>query len=226
MQICSLCKERLGACIQCDVKTCFSAFHVSCARKHKLLMAMKNLPGQEDTPLRAFCEKHLPVSISTASCLLNANSLNNCMQKELKELRDAASLPPTNSLEPSNTDNAVSDDEFDGFDEGHHLRSAKSNNSSYLQHEQNALTTLPTHQSKTARAYSTKFTTGPPLVPHIIVEKIMSYIGKVTVRKKNAFVLSVCKYWSLKREARRGAPLLKRLHLEVNYQLIFSLSSI
>jgi NuA3 HAT complex component NTO1 len=44
----------------------------------------------------------------------------------------------------------------------------------------------------------------------------MQYIGKVSVRKKRDFVLSVCKYWSLKREARRGAPLLKRLHLEVS----------
>ena len=42
----------------------------------------------------------------------------------------------------------------------------------------------------------------------------MKYIGKVMVRKKEPFVLMLCRYWSLKREARRGAPLLKRLHLE------------
>lgn len=34
------------------------------------------------------------------------------------------------------------------------------------------------------------------------------------IRKKADFVLMMCRYWSLKREARRGAPLLKRLHLE------------
>ena len=28
------------------------------------------------------------------------------------------------------------------------------------------------------------------------------------------FLYLICRYWSLKREARRGAPLLKRLHLE------------
>ena len=34
-------------------------------------------------------------------------------------------------------------------------------------------------------------------------------------RKNREFVVGVCRYWSLKRESRRGALLLKRLHLEV-----------
>ena len=68
--------------------------------------------------------------------------------------------------------------------------------------------------SKTARAYAKTYKLGPPLVPKIIVDRIMQYIGKVTLRQKREFVILVCKHWSLKREARRGAPLLKRLHLE------------
>ncbi|KAL4062487.1 PHD-zinc-finger like domain-containing protein [Scleroderma citrinum] len=68
--------------------------------------------------------------------------------------------------------------------------------------------------SKSARAYAKTYKTGPPLVPQIIVDRILNYITKITIRKKSEFVYMVCKYWSLKREARRGAPLLKRLHLE------------
>ena len=71
----------------------------------------------------------------------------------------------------------------------------------------------PKH-SKSARAYAKTYKPGPPLVPALIVERIMTYIGKVIIRKKPDFVHMLCKYWSLKREARRGAPLLKRLHLE------------
>lgn len=48
----------------------------------------------------------------------------------------------------------------------------------------------------------------------MIVTRIVAYISKISVRKKSEFVEMVCRYWSLKREARRGAPLLKRLHLE------------
>jgi NuA3 HAT complex component NTO1 len=68
--------------------------------------------------------------------------------------------------------------------------------------------------SKSARAYAKTYKPGPPLVPALIVDRIMHYIGKVTIRKKADFILMMCRYWSLKREARRGAPLLKRLHLE------------
>jgi len=71
-----------------------------------------------------------------------------------------------------------------------------------------------TKLSKSARAYAKTYKPGPPLVPSLVVDRIMNYIGKVTLRKKSDFVLLMCKYWSLKREARRGAPLLKRLHLE------------
>lgn len=73
-----------------------------------------------------------------------------------------------------------------------------------------------TKSSKIARAYAKKYNIGPPLVPQIIVDKLENYYKK-HFRQKNHFIHLVCKYWSLKREARRGAPLLKRLHLEVSY---------
>ena len=68
--------------------------------------------------------------------------------------------------------------------------------------------------NKTMRAYNKQYKPGPPLVPKIIVNRILQYISKIHLRHKPDFVHLVCRYWSLKREARRGAPLLKRLHLE------------
>ena len=68
--------------------------------------------------------------------------------------------------------------------------------------------------NKTARAYAKTYKPGPPLVPKIMVNRIIQYISRIQLRHKPEFVHLVCRYWSLKREARRGAPLLKRLHLE------------
>ncbi|EMD39343.1 hypothetical protein CERSUDRAFT_112983 [Gelatoporia subvermispora B] len=155
---CSRCDVKEGACIQCTKASCFTAFHVTCARKEKLLMPMKASQGSEAPMLTCYCERHLP--------------------KEQQEIRQKALA--SEQPDGENSDNQLSD----------------------------------TKSSKTARAYAKTYKPGPPLVPHIIVERIMQYIGKVTVRQKREFVLLVCKYWSLKREARRGAPLLKRLHLE------------
>ena len=68
--------------------------------------------------------------------------------------------------------------------------------------------------AKSARAYAKTYKLGPPLVPAIVVERILTYTSRIKIRKKTEFVQQMCRYWSLKREARRGAPLLKRLHLE------------
>ncbi|KZT68710.1 hypothetical protein DAEQUDRAFT_692123 [Daedalea quercina L-15889] len=155
---CSLCDVKEGACIQCNKPSCFVAFHVTCARKEKLLMPMKASQGSEAPMLAAFCEKHLP--------------------EEQQDSRVAA-------LEAERTEAESSDNKNP---------SPKSN--------------------KTARAYAKTYKPGPPLVPRIILERILQYISKVGVRHKREFVVLVCKYWSLKREARRGAAFLKRLHLE------------
>jgi len=68
--------------------------------------------------------------------------------------------------------------------------------------------------SKSARAYAKTYKPGPPVVPSLILSRILQYINKIVIRRRSEFVELVCRYWSLKREVRRGAPLLKRLHLE------------
>jgi len=81
-----------------------------------------------------------------------------------------------------------------------------------LEAEENNHTNLTT--AKSARAYAKTYKLGPPLVPSIVVDRILTYTSRIKIRKKTEFVQQMSRYWSLKREARRGAPLLKRLHLE------------
>ena len=67
---------------------------------------------------------------------------------------------------------------------------------------------------KSAQAYKKSYSQGPPVIPNAVFTKVLEYVGQLDLVRKAKFVSAVCRYWSLKREARRGAPLLKRLHLE------------
>ncbi|XP_035509860.1 protein Jade-3 [Morone saxatilis] len=55
--ICSLCKLKTGACIQCSVKNCTTPFHVTCAFEHSLEMKTILDEGDE-VKFKSFCLKH------------------------------------------------------------------------------------------------------------------------------------------------------------------------
>ncbi|XP_056132117.1 protein Jade-3 [Lampris incognitus] len=55
--ICSLCKVKIGACIQCSVKNCTTPFHVTCAFEHSLEMKTILDEGDE-VKFKSYCLKH------------------------------------------------------------------------------------------------------------------------------------------------------------------------
>jgi len=61
-----------------------------------------------------------------------------------------------------------------------------------------------------------RLSSGAPVIPDVICKSIEASLQRFNVRKKKDYVAEVCKYWTLKREARRGAPLLKRLQLQMD----------
>ncbi|KAK4698094.1 hypothetical protein P7C71_g52, partial [Lecanoromycetidae sp. Uapishka_2] len=56
---------------------------------------------------------------------------------------------------------------------------------------------------------------GAPVIPQAVYNSVESSLGRFTVRRRKEFAAEACKYWTLKREARRGAALLKRLQLQM-----------
>lgn len=58
--VCILCRARVGACIQCSVKTCKTAYHVTCAFQHGLEMRaiIEEGNAEDGVKLRSYCQKH------------------------------------------------------------------------------------------------------------------------------------------------------------------------
>lgn len=64
-------------------------------------------------------------------------------------------------------------------------------------------------------AKSWRLPSGAPVVPHAVYQNVESTLSRFNIQKRKEFVQDACKYWTLKREARRGAALLKRLQLQM-----------
>ncbi|KAF9435962.1 nuA3 HAT complex component nto1 [Entomortierella beljakovae] len=207
---CYICKLRVGACIQCETKNCFRAFHVTCARKAHLYMKSKvskvTSSGVEVIVHRAHCHKHTPRDYKGAIDLAGAAAL--FANKGIKKKRAKIRIIDDDSEDP---DYGRSDNEDRSVQR---IPSSERGASTSQSHS-------GSRTSKAALAHQKHYTPGAPLAPMFIVNRLLPFVSKLGAkspasRKASAlnFVHTICKYWSLKRESRRGAPLLKRLHLE------------
>ena len=87
--ICSLCRIRKGACIQCSEPQCVTAFHTSCARKNGF--EMFQAPSSQ---LQSFCPRHSsPHRSDRATHTPTASKLVE-MEQEFNSYADSGDLRP------------------------------------------------------------------------------------------------------------------------------------
>ncbi|KAF6072268.1 PHD-zinc-finger like domain family protein [Candida albicans] len=69
---CYICKQRVGACIQCCNRSCFQAYHVTCAKRAGLYMSMtQGIKGaiSNKLTLKSYCERHSPAEFDETKVL-------------------------------------------------------------------------------------------------------------------------------------------------------------
>lgn len=195
----------MGACIQCGHKACFLAFHVTCARRAKLYLKMKSTHGGvslDASVLKAFCDKHVEDQYSQDHDVPRATLLaKEHYRRTMKGRRWADSQASALALLPSQDIQSIEGTEklVNGDLHVHQAPSVNSQRKKTGQSQKN-IWRLPS---------------GAPIVPQVIFDIVVASLQRFAVRKRKEFVAEVCKYWSLKREARRGAALLKRLQLQL-----------
>jgi NuA3 HAT complex component NTO1 len=68
-----------------------------------------------------------------------------------------------------------------------------------------------------------KLPSGAPVIPAVLYETIITSLSRFGLPAIRDFAAEVCKYWTLKREARRGASLVRRLQVQTDSNSFTSL---
>ena len=199
---CYICRQKMGACIQCGNKNCFVAFHVTCARRAKLFLQMKSTHGGpaslDASLLKAFCDKHVPSEWrrehDTDTAIADAIDFYHYTMRGRLWADSQQSAMNMNVIQAPEASSTV--------EEESHLK-----------------INLIIGGNKRKRNQTTKpvwrLPSGAPVVPAAVYESVESSLQRFTVRKRRDYATDMCKYWTLKREARRGAALIKRLQLQM-----------
>lgn len=209
---CYICKQKgLGAAIQCQKGNCYRAFHVTCAQRAGLFMKIEpvhetNLKGTTFTVRKtAYCEAHSP------SCAVAARRKGVDSSGKLGKAGEEEGVKEScgEKEEKEEMDVEEGDDEGQGGAGGCLKGMPKKNK-----------TTL---KQKTKKEPEEVGRDMPSTVPMVTVPRIPSCrLNKIcsglSFQRKNQFIQRLHNYWLLKRQARNGVPLIRRLHSHLQSQ--------
>lgn len=202
---CYICSQKMGACIQCGHRACYTAFHVTCAKRAKLFLRMKSSHGTganlDASVLKAFCHKHVPtewqIEHESDKAVLRAQAYYRKKMRNIEWADSVASA--TTAVAPRN----------------HQLlESLEENLDRDDPKSQNNATALK-RKRQLAQKNTWRLQSGAPVVPQVVQEAVEASLARFGVRKRKEFVSEACKYWTMKRDSRRGAAMLKRLQLQL-----------
>ncbi|KAL5598839.1 uncharacterized protein BROUX77_005872 [Berkeleyomyces rouxiae] len=202
---CYICKQRMGACIQCSNKSCFQAFHVTCARRARLFLKMKTSQGvlavlDGGMTLKAFCDRHCPPDYAENNKVIETTRAARRFYRKKMKGRLWADSHATAALMAAQ----------------HSVACVSSAEGSPAPSSGGSGTVTPGGTvTEKKKGIVWKLPSGAPVIPASVFDAVDSAMGRFAIRRRRDFVANVCRYWTLKREARRGAALLKRLQLQM-----------
>ena len=202
--LCYICNQRMGACVQCSNKNCYQAFHVTCARRCNLFLKMKNSQGQlavvdGSLPLKAFCDKHCPSEYAKEHGVAQATKEAKRFYKRTMKNRIWADSQASASQLAATHRHAITQHPPDESQ----LTGAKV--SAVLGDKKNGQPGKPIW----------KLPSGAPIIPLAVYNIVELSMARFSIVKRKEFIADLCRYWTLKRESRRGAALIKRYQLQM-----------
>ncbi len=191
---CYICKQEMGASIQCSDGRCYEPFHLTCARQAGLFLQMKTGGGQntlmEASQLKAYCHKHTPGDWK------RQHHTDKAYDEAVKYFKEHFK----GQIWADSRASALA------IHDTHDMPST----------ERGQLKMTLTNKKGQKPKTIWRLPSGAPVIPEVILKSIEESLVRFTVQKKKEYVSEICKYWTLKREARRGAALLKRLQLQMD----------
>lgn len=90
--VCYICKQKTGACIQCNKNYCYSAFHVTCAQYAGLCMRMDTVKSNDPNhqmmvQKMAFCDQHTPSNFGTEKSPIENEKVREECRNKMKQAR-------------------------------------------------------------------------------------------------------------------------------------------